>query len=192
MTFNSNVEGHWDVYVVGVSGGTPRRLTDHPGNDSASSFSRDGRWVYFNSNRTGEFQIWKVPATGGTPVQVTHNGGYVALESPDGAFVYYTQTLAAPSPLWRVSTRGGRPERIVDGVIWRCFAVLDRGVYYIDRMAGETRLQYFEFRTRRVTTIATGLGDVHYGMAASADGRTILYTRVDSMTDDLMLVDGFW
>jgi Tol biopolymer transport system component/predicted Ser/Thr protein kinase len=191
VTFNSNVEGHWDVYVIGVAGGTPRRLTDHPGNDSASSFSTDGRWVYFNSNRTGEFQIWKVPVSGGTPVQVTHNGGYIALESPDGAYVYYTQTIAAPSPLWRVSTAGGPPEKIADGVVWRCFAVLDGGVYYIGRIADDTRLQYLDFRSGAVTTVASALGEVSVGMAASADGRTILYTRVDSTINDLMLVDRF-
>jgi Tol biopolymer transport system component/predicted Ser/Thr protein kinase len=191
VTFNSNVEGHWDVYTVGVAGGTPRRLTDHPGNDSASSFSSDGRWVYFNSNRTGDFQIWKMPVSGGTAVQVTHNGGYIALESPDGAHVYYTQTIAAASPLWRVSTTGGQPEKIADGVIWRCFAVLDGGVYYVDRAGGDTRLQYLELASRRASTVVTGLGQVHYGMTASDDGRTVFYTRVDATTNDLMLVDGF-
>ena len=29
------------------------------------------------------------------------------------------------------------------------------------------------------------------GLSASADGRTIFYTRVDSSVNDVMLVDGF-
>jgi Tol biopolymer transport system component len=143
LTFNSNLEGHWDVYVVAASGGKPRRLTTDPSNDSAPSFSRDGRSIYFNSNRTGEFQIWKVPTAGGSAVQVTHNGGYIAFESPDGAHVYYTQTLAAASPLWRLPTSGGQPAKLIDGIIWRNFVVLDRGVYYIDQASGATRLQFF-------------------------------------------------
>ena len=35
------------------------------------------------------------------------------------------------------------------------------------------------------------VGDVSLGLTASSDGRTILYTRLDSSVDDLMMVDGF-
>ena len=191
IAFNSNLEGHWDIYVVSASGGRPRRLTDHAANNSAPSFSRDGRWVYFNSNRTGTFQIWKVPTAGGEAVQLTQNTGYIAFESPDAASVYYTQTLAAPSALWRVPVAGGEPAKVLDGVIWRNFVALDRGIYYIDVGPSGPRLQFFDLRGGRVTTVATGLGEVRYGLTASADGRTILYTRVDSTIDDLMLVENY-
>jgi eukaryotic-like serine/threonine-protein kinase len=191
IVFNSNLEGHWVVYVVPASGGRPRRLTSGPASDGVPSFSHDGQWIYFSSNRTGQFQIWKVPAAGGNAVQVTHNIGYVAFESPDGMHVYYTQTLAEPSALWRVPVAGGQPAKVVDGVVWRNFVVLERGIYYIDRESSTTRLQFFDFATERVTTAAAGLGDVRYGLTASPDGRTVLYTRVDSTTDDLMLVENF-
>jgi Tol biopolymer transport system component len=191
LTFNSNIDGHWDVYVVSASGGKPRRLTDHPANDGVSSFSSDGRSIYFNSNRTGVFEIWKVPTAGGEAVQVTHNTGYVAFESPDGAYVYYTQTLAAPSPLWRVPVAGGTAEKVVDAVIWRNFTVLERGIYYIDQESGTTRLQFYDFATRRSSTVTRDLGSVRYGLTASRDGQLVMYTRVDSAIDDLMLVKNF-
>jgi hypothetical protein len=124
-------------------------------------------------------------------VQVTHNGGYVAFESPDGAHVYYTQTLAAASPLWRLPTSGGQPEKQVDGIIWRNFVVVDRGAYYIDQVSGATRLQFLDIASGQTTTVARGLGDVRYGLTASRDGRTVMYTRVDSTTDDLMLVENY-
>jgi len=191
LTFNSNLEGHWDIYVIGASGGKPRRLTADPANDAVPSFSHDGRWIYFNSNRTGGYQIWKIPASGGNALQVTQNAGYVALESPDGAYLYYTQTLGVPSALWRMSTSGGTPEKMAEGVVWRAFAVVDRGVYYIDQDSGVTRLQFLDIASRRTTTVARGLGDIRYGLTASRDGRTVLYTRVDSTIDDLMLVQNF-
>jgi Tol biopolymer transport system component len=191
VTFNSNLEGHWDIYVVSASGGKPRRLTDHPANDAVPSFSYDGRWIYFNSNRSGESQIWKLPAVGGEAVQITHNTGYVALESPDGAYVYYTQTVAGPSPLWRLASSGGQPEKVVDGVIWRNFAVLERGIYYVDQESGTTRLQFYDFASRRSGTVTRDLGNIRYGLTASRDGRVVLYTRVDSDIDDLMLVENF-
>ena len=191
LTFNSNVDGHWDIYVVSASGGKPRRLTDHPANDSVSSFSSDGRWIYFNSNRSGVFQIWKVPTAGGDAVQVTHNTGYVGFESPDGAYLYYTQTLAAPSLLWRLPVSGGAPEKVVDGVIWRNFTVLERGIYYVDQESSTTRLQFYDFATRRSSTVTRDLGSIRYGLTASRDGQVVMYTRVDSAIDDLMLVEHF-
>ena len=61
-----------------------------------------------------------------------------------------------------------------------------------DAPSGETRLQYFDLATRTPTTVARNLGNVFIGpLTASEDGRTILYTRVDSSVDDLMLVENF-
>ena len=37
--------------------------------------------------------------------------------------------------------------------------------------------EYFDFATRRSTTVARNLGNVGVGLTASPDGRTILYSR---------------
>ena len=83
------------------------------------------------------------------------------------------------------------------------FAVLDGGIYYIDRPSanvgllfvdqpsGETRLQYFDFATGKTTTVVQNLGNIFLGLTASKDGRTILYSRVDSSVDELMLAEDF-
>ncbi len=152
IAFNSNLEGQYEIYVIPASGGKPRRLTFHPANDGFPSFSRDGQWIYFMSNRTGEHQIWKVPASGGEAVQLTYNGGRVAFEAPDGAHVYYSQT--GTGALWRLPTSGGQPVKLLEGVDFRNFVVLERGIYYIDRPAGETQLEFFDFAAGRSTTVA--------------------------------------
>src|SRR5947207_3127985 len=139
ITFQSNLEGQYEIYVIATSGGKPRRLTLHPANDEMPSFSRDGKWIYFTSNRTGDYQIWKMPASGGDAVQVTHNVGFVALESADGAYVYYTQTQRQPSALWRLPVSGGQPVKVLEGVIMRAFVVLETGIYYIDQPADDPR-----------------------------------------------------
>ncbi len=191
IAFDSNLEGQSEVYVIAAAGGKPRRLTSHPANDNIPSFSRDGKWIYFSSNRTGEVQIWKIPASGGDAIQVTHNVGYVPFESPDSAYIYYTQTGRAASALWRIPTSGGQPVKVLEGVVWRAFVVREQGIYYMDRPSGEARLQFFDFATSRSTTVARNLGEVVEGLTASPDGRTILYSRVDSSVDDLMLVENF-
>jgi serine/threonine protein kinase len=209
IAFLSNRDGQWEVYVIPAAGGKLRNLTSYPSTDAWPSFSRDGKWIYFISDRTGERQVWKIPSSGGDAVQVTNDAGHswdgrrTAFESPDGAYLYYTQTIDTPSPLWRLPTSGGVPVKVLDGVVLANFAVLDGGIYYIDGPSGqggvyyvdppsgETRLQYFDFATRKSTTVARNLGNVFIGLTASSDGRTILYTRVDSFVNDLMLVENF-
>jgi hypothetical protein len=102
-----------------------------------------------------------------------------------------------------VPASGGAPVKVLEGVLIANFLVLEGGIYYIDRPAGqggvhfidpssgETRLQYFDFSTHRSTTVARNLGNVFIGLTASPDGHTIFYTRVDSSVDDLMLVENF-
>jgi hypothetical protein len=133
---------------------------------------------------------------------VPNGVGYAARESPDGAYIYYVQAADRPSPLWRLPISGGVPVKVLEGVVNANFVVLEGGIYYIDRPSGEgglyidrpsgeTRLQYFDFATRGSATVARHLGNVDLGLTASADGRTILYSRVDSSVDDLMLVENF-
>jgi dipeptidyl aminopeptidase/acylaminoacyl peptidase len=191
IAFNSNPEGQYDIYLIPAAGGKPRRLTTHAASDHVPSFSRDGRWIYFTSNRTGLYQIWKVPVSGGEPIQITHNSGYVAFESADGAYLYYTQSLRVPSTLWRLPVSGGEPAKVLEGVVWRAFTPLEQGIYYIGQLSGQPRLQFFDFATRRSTIVASDLGDLRVGLTASPDGRTLLYSRGDSLVSDLMLVDNF-
>jgi hypothetical protein len=146
-----------------------------------------------------------MPASGGDAVQLTANGGFWALESPDGADLYYVQTVDTPSPLWRLPVAGGDPVKVLEGVVLANFVVLEGGIYYIDRLSGaggahfyldkpsgETRLQYFDFATGTSTTVVNNLGNVvDVPLTASRDGRTILYPRMDSSVDDLMLVEDF-
>jgi Tol biopolymer transport system component len=191
IVFGSDQPGQFDLYVISASGGKPRRLTSHPAFDQSAIFSRDGRWIYFTSNRTGNFQIWKMPATGGDAIQITRNGGWIVSEAPDGAHLYYIDIPMTPKPVWRVPVAGGEPVKVVDGVVGWFFQAAEKGIYYAEQPAGQTRLMFYDFATRRSTTIAGNLGQIEFAPGVSPDGRTILYSRVDSTVDDLMLVENF-
>jgi hypothetical protein len=71
------------------------------------------------------------------------------------------------------------------------FEVVESGIYYFERLTGESRLRYFDFATRQSTVAADNLGNVNPGLTASPDGRTILYSRVDTSINNLMLVENF-
>jgi serine/threonine protein kinase len=205
IAFHSNVDGQWEIYVVPAAGGKARNLTAHPAADAMPSYSRDGRWIYFGSTRAGGTQetIWKMPASGGEAVQVTRTTGHAPQESPDGADLYYVDALDRPAALWRVPVPGGTPAKVLDGVVLANYAVLPGGIYFVDRPtggggihyvdvpSGETRLRWFDLATRRITTVSANLGLVDVPIAVSADGRTILFPRLDSSINDLMLVGSF-
>jgi Tol biopolymer transport system component/DNA-binding winged helix-turn-helix (wHTH) protein len=203
IVFQASRDGQGDIYIVPAVGGKPRNLTSHPANDTRPSFSHDGKCIYFTSDRSGSRQIWRMAASGEDTVQITSNGAFAGFESPDGAYLYYNQLMETSSPLWRVPSSGGVAAKVLDGVVLGAFAVLDRGIYYIDhvpanasllyldRRVGESHLQYFDLATHKSTTVARDLGNVFLGLTASQDGRTIFYSRVDSSLDDLMLVENF-
>ena len=195
IAFASDAEGQFDVFVIPSEGGRPRNLTAHPSIEHVPSFSRDGKWVYFSSARTGQHQVWKIPVQGGDAIQVTKDGGWSSFESPDGAFLYYIPVAAigAPTPLWRMPTAGGEPEKILDGVLNSCFAVIETGIYYIHDIAGEARLEFYDLTRRVSTTVAEDLGDssTYGGFAASPDGLSIFFVNSVAAVDDLMLMDDF-
>ena len=193
IAFHSNPDGNGDIILVPAEGGKPRNLTAHPATDVFPTFSRDGRWVYFSSSRSGQSMIWKIPVSGGPAVQVSVGPGIMAVESPDGTSLYYTdsETTNSPATLWRIPVAGGAAVKITDGVNSTGFDVVSGGIYYLERIAGVARIQYFDLASRKAITVARNLGNVEFGLAASPDGRTILFTRIDSSVNDLMLVENF-
>ena len=203
IAFHGDPNDRPDVLVMPANGGKPTVLTTSLPPSAYPSFSRDGQWVYFGVAHEDGSRIWKMPVAGGDPVQVTKHRATLPIESPDGRDLYYVERVEGLNALWRVPLAGGVPVKIVDGVVLGNFDVVEGGVYYIDRDAGEagvsvtgrpgaqTRLQYFEFATGRSSTVASGLGNVAFGLSTSRDGRTVFFSRVDSAVDELMLVENF-
>jgi serine/threonine protein kinase/WD40 repeat protein len=207
IAFDSLATGNNDIWVVGVDGGAPWRLTTEASSDTRPSWSRDGRWIYFSSDRGGSYQIWKVPSVGGRGVQLTKEGGVEAFESPNGSLVYYVTSFERPE-LWSVPADGGAEMSMLDHVRVGRWGVCDSGVYYI--VAGSssprrnplldygTRTQqnatdviyFFSFATHQSTEIGTIERDIR-GFAISRDGRKLLWSQIDTIESDLMLVENF-
>jgi Tol biopolymer transport system component len=191
IAFDSRLDGHSDIFVISAEGGAPRRLTTEDSEDNVPSWSRDGRWVYFGSNRSSSGQVWKVPATGGPAVQVTQAGGSEPFESSDGKFLFYHKR----GGIWRMPVVGGEEARILERAPWGHWAVLERGICFLNRQAvPRPAIELFDFATgqmRRLVSVEPDLEIPPPGFAVSPDGRRILYKRVDHLDNDLMLVENF-
>src|SRR5437588_12400332 len=62
-----------DLWVVGRTGGSARRLTATPGVESEPYFSPDGSLIAFTSTVGGNTDVYVVPAVGGDPKRVTYH-----------------------------------------------------------------------------------------------------------------------
>jgi Tol biopolymer transport system component/DNA-binding winged helix-turn-helix (wHTH) protein len=195
IAFDSRAAGNADIYVIDSEGGSPRRLTREPSGEVVASWSRDGRWLYFASDRTGDWEVWKMHSAGGPAVQVTRHGGFAAFESPDGRFLYYAKGLAVPG-LWRIPTNGGEEIELIrslDAGYYGYWAVVEKGIYYLDATA-KPGIAFFNtttHRTRRVFDLENRPARQAPGLAVSPDGGTILYTQLDALNSDIILVENF-
>lgn len=116
----SPVLGVEDVYLTGLSGGTPRRLTHDSLKVHGLDWTADGRHLVFASNRGGLFSLWMVPASGGEPRWLGVGGGDVEAPSAAG------KRGRIASELWREDTNvyrldltaGGAPVRLAAANRW--------------------------------------------------------------------------
>lgn len=105
-----------DLWLSDAKGGVARRLTSHPGPESAPQFSPDGKWIAFNATYDGMPDIYVMPSIGGEPKRLTFepdNDGVVAW-TPDGKISYKSSfgTFNSQMPmLWTVDPAGGPSSR---------------------------------------------------------------------------------
>ena len=203
IAFHSDPNGRADALAVPAGGGRLQVLTSKAPNAAFPTFSRDGQWLYYSVASNREARIWKMPLAGGQAVQVTPGPGSISVESRDGRSLFYVEAGDRPSPLWRLPLPGGTPVKLLDAVMLGAFDVVEGGLYYLDRVSGEsggyyaerqvgeTRLRYYDFSTGQSTTIVSNLGTVNSGLTATPDGRTVFFSRIDSAVDELMLVENF-
>ena len=91
LAYCAERNGNFDIYTIGIDGGTEKRLTTEEGLDDGPDYSPDGKYIYFNSYRTGHMQIWRMHADGSNPEQLTFdtNSNWFAHPSPDNKWIVY-------------------------------------------------------------------------------------------------------
>jgi TolB protein len=102
------------IYVVPVSGGTPRPITQY----SPSywhGWSPDGKTLAFTGQRNGDFDIYTIPVSGGQETRLTTAKGLDdgPEYSPDGAYIYFNSERTGLMQIWRMKADGSGQEQVL-------------------------------------------------------------------------------
>lgn len=109
IAFTAQYDGNTDVYVIPAAGGSPKRLTWHPGGDFVQGWTAEGE-VMFRSSRTSaptlSNKFYKIGLGGGLPVAIDIPRAAYGELSLDGKFIAYTP-ITGWDEEWR-NYRGGQ------------------------------------------------------------------------------------
>ena len=192
IAFDSRLEGHSDIFLISADGGPPRRLTTEPYDNELPTWSHDGRFIYFNSDRTGVYQGWRVPSQGGAAVQVTKSGADSPIyEAIDGKSVFYERN----NRIWQGDLSGNRATRVMDSPGWQRWRPCGTAICILNEDVRPAQFYVFDPVMRSSAhsfTLPIGAPPhAASGFDVSPDRRWLIYTRVDSMQSDIILVDNF-
>lgn len=184
------------IYLIDPEGRNLRRLSSGNYEDCVPSWSRDAKAIYFASNRSGDWQVWRHEISTGKETQLTQHGGFAAFESYDAKTLYYSKFDRGG--IWKMPVGGGQEVLVTDALhlgYWGNYAVTDNGLYLVDADAkGGPAIMYYNFQTRRLSPILTFEKDpVPWwpNLAASRDGRTLLYAQVEFEDSTISMAENF-
>lgn len=195
-------DGRSSIWMIGVDDGTSRQMTTGAGDHHAPSWSRDGQWLYFSWDGGHGRDIWRVHVATGETERVTHGGsGPVARETSDGRVVLYQPGAAGhpdaafDAPLMAQPLDGGASLRLIPCVMGTAFAVGRRGVYFVPCQQGpNVSVEFVDLATsdrRQGAVLEAFQASMPSGFEVSPDERSILYERLVSASEDLMVIENF-
>jgi dipeptidyl aminopeptidase/acylaminoacyl peptidase len=148
-----------DIFIVPTAGGTPKKISDSPGSDTAPLYSPDGKFLAWRTQSRGGYESSSIRLAiydrRSGEIRVPTEGVDRWVESivwtPDSHHVYFTSEDKGEIPIYRVSERS---------------AVLDR-------KPGDKPLPVADHYP--VAEIARGANDE---LALTPDGKTLVFTRM--------------
>jgi TolB protein len=158
------------IYIVPLTGGSPRLVTEHP-NSYWHSWSPDGKTIVFSRPDHGSLNIYAISAEGGEERALTTGNGISDDPdySPDGKYIYFNSNRSGNMQIWRMRPDGSEPEQVTsdDLVNWTphispdgksmVFLTYEKGV--IGHPANkDVALRIMSLEDKKVTTLVNLVG----------------------------------
>lgn len=109
IAFSAEYDGNTDIYIIPSEGGTPKRLTYHPGSDVVQDWFPSGDIVFRTSRKahpTKTSQLYTVSMEGSYPKPLVDIRAAYGEISQDGIYFAYTP-ITSWDPEWK-NYRGGQ------------------------------------------------------------------------------------
>ena len=108
IVYYSTASGTYDIWITGLDGGPPQRLTGNARINQGPVVSPDGRSIVFLSDRTGAPHLWRMNLDGSDQRQLTNgaSGEQNPQFSPDGRWLVY-RTAFGRASVWKIPADGG-------------------------------------------------------------------------------------
>ncbi len=196
IVFDSWHTGDPGIYIVDISELIPRKLVTNTSGAFLPSWSHDGKWIYFLSGPSEAPKAYRCPAEGGNAAVFSSEPAVGVQESFDGETLYLVDGWSddilkkvSVNQIGLASPVEGMP-LLKDGALW---TVVPGGIYFVPTDAPHS-ICYFDFatqRVRRITAVDRDFSSRNGGLSVSPDGRWILYSQMDNVNSDIMLVEHF-
>jgi dipeptidyl aminopeptidase/acylaminoacyl peptidase len=114
--------GHRDLFVMPVSGGEPRNITNSRTNESSAVWRPDGKKIGFMRATEMGMQLWEMEPDGSNATQVSYiSGGITGFDyAPDMRHIYFTKRVQVIPTVNQVHTDLPRANAMVyDDLMYR-------------------------------------------------------------------------
>jgi len=177
-----------EVYVVDISERVPRKLVTNLKMPFDPSWSADGKWIYVRSKEENATEIYRAPSGGGQAIPLS-----TASEGLVDEVLYFADQRYR-STIRGISLRGGHGAFPLDDLPpvnnWNAWTTVHGGIYFVPVGLPDS-LRYYDFASREIRDVLKLQKDFSDGLSISPDGRYLLYSQVDDLNSDIMLVENY-
>ena len=125
ITFQSDRDGNWEIYVMDADGDNQRNLTNNPSDDTHPSWSPDGKRIVFCSDRDGHAhfipglftsEIYVMDADGGNQQNLTNDpkADRSPSWSPDGEQIVFASRRDGDDEIFLMDADGGNLQNLTN------------------------------------------------------------------------------
>lgn len=118
IVFESNRDGHWQIYTMDIEGNNQKRLINSPSNDRRPSWHPFKNQIIFESDRTGTNDIYtynlETKTLNKMPIDLSYNKSHAQF-APNGVqMVFVCYDKKNESGIYMCSTKGKRLKKIIN------------------------------------------------------------------------------